>query len=103
MQLLTAVVIAQVAASAQVVGPALAFPEPPLDDSAAYEGYRTRFYRDAAGNAVQIYIQQRAGRVVNLWADAANASAGFTVRDAQAQPARLSWGSADAGEPQLRQ
>jgi hypothetical protein len=96
MNLLTAVVLGQVAVSAQTVRPVLAFPEPPLDDSAAYEGYRTRFFRDAAGNAVQIYINQRDGRVVNLWADAANASASFTARAAQARPARVTWGSDEA-------
>ena len=36
------------------VDPVLAFPEPGLDDSSAYQGYQTRFYRDSRRNAVQI-------------------------------------------------
>ncbi|MGH7475839.1 MAG: hypothetical protein ACRELD_06100 [Longimicrobiales bacterium] len=95
MNLLSAIIIAQLGASAQQVQPELAFPEPGLDDSAAYEGYRTRFLRDAAGNVVQIYINQRAGRVVSLWADATNSSAGFTARRADGSPAPLDWGSAE--------
>src|SRR6266576_2292338 len=71
------------------VPPYLAFPEPGLDDPAAYEGYRTRFYRDARGNTVQIYIDQKSGRVVNLWADALNESLGFTVRDSAADTAAV--------------
>jgi hypothetical protein len=89
----SALVLAQLAVSMQAVSPVLAFPERDLDDSAAYEGYRTRFLRDAAGNTVQIYINQREGRVVHLWADAANASAGMTVRDAAGEPAPLHWGA----------
>jgi hypothetical protein len=34
--------------------------------------------------------------VVYLWADAANASAAFTARDAEGQPAPLTWGGTDA-------
>src|SRR5437867_7156898 len=60
--------------------PYVAFPEPGLDDPAAYEGYTTRVYRDAAGNAVQIYIDAKSGRVVHVWADALDESIGFTVR-----------------------
>jgi hypothetical protein len=76
--------------------PVLAFPEPGLDDTAAYQGYTTRFYRDARDNAVQIYLEPRAGRVVNLWADAANESLGFTARDALGRPAALAWGADSA-------
>jgi hypothetical protein len=76
--------------------PVLDFPEPGLDDTAAYQGYKTRFYRDSKQNTVQIYIEPRGGRVVNLWANAANESAGFTVRDASGHPARLAWGAAAA-------
>ncbi|HEX6135863.1 MAG TPA: hypothetical protein VFZ24_17955 [Longimicrobiales bacterium] len=90
MNVAAAVLLAQVAA-AQVVTPVLEFPEPGVDDSAAYEGYRTRFLRDAAGNTVQIYVSRRDGRVVNLWADAANASAGFTLRDSAGRPAPVRW------------
>jgi hypothetical protein len=74
----------------------LAFPEPGLDDTAAYQGYQTRFYRDSKGNTVQIYLQRRSGRAVLVWADAANESAGLTVRDAAGRPADLDWGARPA-------
>src|SRR5260370_25201167 len=61
--------------------PVLQFPESGLDDSAAYEGYQARLYRDSRGNTVEIYIDGKSGRIVNLWADALNESIGFTVRD----------------------
>ena len=83
-------------AHAQSTQPVLDFPEPGMDDPAAYEGYRTRFYRDAAGNTVQIYIKGNEGRVVALWADAANESVGFTVRDSAGHPVAPAWGTADA-------
>ena len=76
--------------------PVLAFPEPGLDDTAAYQGYQTRFYRDSKDNTVQIYVQPQSARVVLVWADAANESAGFTVRDAAGRPARVTWGAAAA-------
>jgi len=76
--------------------PVLAFPERGLDDPAAYQGYETRFYRDASGNTVQIYLEPRGGRVVNLWADALDESVGFTVRDAAGRPVRLEWGADSA-------
>jgi hypothetical protein len=80
--------------------PVLSFPERGLDDPAAYQGYQTRFYRDASGNTVQIYLEPHGSRVVNLWADAMDESVGFTVRDAAGRPVRLGWGadSAIAGE-----
>src|SRR5688500_14808688 len=70
-------------ASAQprTIQPVLGFPEQGLDDSAAYQGYQTRFFRDAKGNVVQVYLDARSGRVVTLLADAVNESVGFTVRD----------------------
>ena len=77
--------------------PVLAFPEPGLDDSSAYQGYQTRFYRDSRKNTVQIYLEPRGGRVVQVWADAANESAGFTVRDAAGRPVRTTWGAEPAG------
>src|SRR5947208_6262735 len=77
------------------VPPYLAFPEPGLDDPAAYEGYQTRVYQDASGNAFQVYVKS-SGRVVNLWADAANESVGFSVRDSSGKPAELAWGSSGA-------
>ena len=81
---------------ADTVPPYLAFPEPGLDDPAAYEGYATRVYQDARGNAFQVYLKGSSGRVVNLWADAANESVGFTVRDSGGKPAELAWGSSGA-------
>src|ERR671914_334707 len=84
------------AAQPQSTLPVLDFPEPGMDDPAAYEGYRTRFYRDGVGNSVQIYIKGKEGRIVALWADAANESIGFTARDSAGQPARLEWAGAEA-------
>ena len=78
------------------VSPYVAFPEPPLDDPAAYQGYTTRVYRDARGNAVQIYLDRRSGRVVHLWADALDESIGFTARDSAGAPAQLAWSSREA-------
>src|SRR5437763_17033864 len=71
--------------------PVLSLPDPRLDDTTAYEGYRTRFYHDSKGNTVQIYLRRNEGRVVNLWADAANESIGFTVRDSAGAPAAIDW------------
>lgn len=84
-------VLAQLAVPARHTLPVLAFPESGLDDSAAYQGYQTRFFRDAAGNTVQIYLNRRDGRVVHLWADAENESIGFTARDARGRPAAVRW------------
>jgi len=78
------------------VQPILGFPEAGVDDPAAYQGYQTRFFRDTKGNVVQIYLDTRSGRVVNLLADAVDESVGFTVRDAAGKPVRLEWGSPDA-------
>ena len=89
-------VLLAVALARDTVPPYLAFPEPGLDDPAAYEGYATRVYRDAAGNAFQVYVKGSSGRVVNLWADAADESVGFTVRDSTGKPADVTWGSAGA-------
>jgi hypothetical protein len=84
--------VAQLAAvSPTPTPPVLSFPETGLDDPAAYRGYQTRFFRDAAGNTLQIYLDSRSGRVVHLWADGENESIGFTVR-AAGRPAALRWG-----------
>jgi hypothetical protein len=80
----------------QPTPPVLDFPEPGMDDPAAYEGYRTRFYRDAADNTIQIYIKGTEGRVVTLLADAANESVGFTVRDSAGRPTAPAWGAVEA-------
>jgi hypothetical protein len=80
----------------QPTPPVLDFPEPGMDDPAAYEGYRTRFYRDAAENTLQIYIKGTEGRLVALLADAANESVGFTVRDSAGRPTAPAWGAVDA-------
>jgi hypothetical protein len=91
------ILLAQLAATPPAdVSPVLAFPEAGLDDTAAYAGYRTRFFRDAAGNTVQLYVDPRAGRMVHLWADAENASAGFTARDGRGRVAALRWGGPGA-------
>jgi len=87
---------APVVAQTRTVQPVLAFPEQGLDDPAAYQGYQTRFFRDTKGNVVQVYLDARSGRVVNLLPDAVNESVGFTVRDGAGKPIRLEWGSADA-------
>jgi len=73
--------------------PILEFPQQGLDDSDAYQGYTTRFVRDSDGNTVQLSIDRRSGRVVNIWADAANESIAFTVRDTAGRPATLQWDS----------
>src|SRR5260370_26623562 len=80
--------------------PVLQFPESGLDDSAAYEGYQARLYRDSRGNTVEIYIDGKTGRIVNLWADALNESIGFTVRDTggQATTAAVAAVTIGAGE-----
>jgi hypothetical protein len=88
--------LAQLAVTAQPVQPTLVFPEAGLDDTTAYRGYQTRFYRDAARNTLQVYVDQRSARVVHLFADADNASIGFTARDAAGATAPLTWGQPDA-------
>ena len=85
-------VISMALQAAQIQAPVLSFPDPGLDDTTAYQGYHTRFYRDSKGNALQIYVEPRGGRVVHVWADAADESLGFTVRDPAGRPARADWG-----------
>jgi hypothetical protein len=85
--MLLAIVLALQTAPAREAPPVLQFPESGLDDPAAYEGYTARLYRDARGNAVEIYIDGKTGRVVHVWADGLNESLGFTVRDAGGQEA----------------
>src|SRR5207245_6639851 len=94
MSVLALVLAAQIALRGDTVPPYLAFPEAGLDDPAAYQGYATRLYRDANGNAFQVSLHSRTGRVVDLWADAANESVGFTARDSAGHPAALAWTSA---------
>ena len=89
--MLAAQIAAITAAPARPTLPVLSFPEPGLDDSAAYRGYQTRLFRDAAGNTLQIYLDSRTGRVVHLWADAENESIGFTARTG-GRPVALRWG-----------
>ena len=83
--MLLAFLLAVQTASARETPPVLEFPTRGLDDSAAYEGYTARLYRDSRGNAVEIYIDGKTGRVVHLWADALNESIGFTARDSGGQ------------------
>jgi hypothetical protein len=87
---------ATVSGQGRLVEPVLASPEAGLDDAASYQGYQTRFFRDAKGNVVQIYLDARSGRVVNLFGNAVNESVGFTVRDTGGRPIRLDWGSPGA-------
>lgn len=87
--------LAQLAAPQRVL-PVLDYPEPGMDDTTAYQGYQTRFFRDSKRNTVQIYLEPRWGRAVLLFADSFNESVGFTARDAAGKPARLQWGSDDA-------
>ena len=75
------------------VTPVLFFPEPGMDDTSAYQGYATRFYRDSKSNTVQIYLDRRSGREVLLWADALDESAAFTARGARGRPVSLEWDS----------
>ncbi len=96
MSLLALLLAAQTALPGGPVPPYVAFPEAGLDDPASYEGYQTRFYRDARGNAVQIYLEAKSGRVVHLWADALNESLGFTARDTTGRPALIGWAGAEA-------
>ena len=94
--LLAQLVAGNQAVQPQSTSPVLDSPEPGMDDPAAYEGYRTRFYRDAADNTIQIYIKGSEGRVVALLADAANESIGFTVRDSAGHPTAPAWGAVEA-------
>ncbi len=96
MNILAIALVAQLAAPARPILPVLAFPEAGLDDSAAYQGYQTRFFRDAADNTLQVYLDGREGRIVHLWADAENESLGLSARDARGAPASLRWESAGA-------
>lgn len=83
-------------AGAQEQPPVLEFPQPGLDDTDAYRGYATRFFRDSDSNTVQVVISRAVGRVVNLWADAADESISFTARDSSGAPAALAWESSGA-------
>jgi len=83
--MLVAILLAIQAAPTREAPPVLQFPTPGLDDSAAYEGYTARLYRDSRRNSVEIYIEGKTGRVVHLWADGLNESIGFTVRDSGGQ------------------
>lgn len=78
------------------VPPVLEFPDPGLDDPAAYQGYETRVFRDARGNALQVYLNHRIGRVVHVWADALDESIAFSVRDSSQHPAAVAWVSHSA-------
>ena len=83
-------------AIAQEVFPVLEFPQTGLDDATTYRGYKTRFFQDSDGNTLQISLNSNNGRIVNLWADAANESISFTARDSKGQPAELTWLSQSA-------
>ncbi|MGI0015295.1 MAG: hypothetical protein ACREBU_17910, partial [Nitrososphaera sp.] len=81
---------------AQEIPPVLEFPQAGLDGTSTYRGYTTRFFRDSAGNTIQISLNRNTGRVVNLWADAANESISFTARDPNGNIAKLFWDSEGA-------
>ncbi len=72
--------------------PVLQIPQSGIDDTTFYNGYITRFYRDFDGNVVQIYIDNKSGRVVHLWATTMNESIGFTVRGAQGDQVKVKFG-----------
>ena len=104
-------ILANLALLLQVVVPTnrtkavLSFPERGVDEAAAYQGYQTRLYKDGAGNTVQIYIDERATRVVHVWADAEDESLGFTARTDGGRAAPLRWDVGDAavsGGPKSR-
>jgi hypothetical protein len=90
-----ALALALLAQAAQTA-PVLSFPETGVDDTSAYRGYQTRFYRDARRNAVQVYLHPEGSRAVLVWANAANESAGFTVRVRDGRPVRMTWASDSA-------
>jgi hypothetical protein len=81
---------------AQEIPPVLEFPRMGLDDSTTYRGYTTRFFKDSEGNTLQISLNRKNGRVLNLLADAANESFSFTARNGVGQPADLDWLSESA-------
>lgn len=87
----TLVLLAQLAAASAPSRPVLTFPEAGLDDTAAYVGYTTRFFRDVERNTLQIYLDRREGRVVQLFANGENESIGFSARTAEGQPADIRW------------
>src|SRR5256885_95095 len=66
-----------------------------LTAPAATGGSRAGVYQEASGKGFQVYLKS-SGRVVHLWADAANESVGFGVRDSTGKPAELAWGSSGA-------
>ncbi|HSD33181.1 MAG TPA: hypothetical protein VLB49_14775, partial [Gemmatimonadales bacterium] len=96
MSLLALLLAAQAVLRADSMPPYVSFPEAGLDEPAAYEGYQTRLYRDARGNAIQIYLDRTSGRVVHLWADALDESLGFTARDSAGRPAAVAWAGVEA-------
>jgi hypothetical protein len=81
------------ARSQHTITPVLEFPRAGIDDPSRYQGYATRFVRDADGNALQLSLNANTGRVVNVWADAANESISFTARDSAGLPLKFTWGS----------
>src|SRR3989454_11113822 len=93
---LAALALCPPAGAPDTVPPYVSFPDPALDDPAAYQGYQPRIYRDPRRNAFQVYLNGRTGRVVSLWADAADESVGFSARDSAGVPAEIGWGSSAA-------
>ena len=91
--------VATLIAMGQQQAPALEFPVQGLDDMAAYRDYQTRFFRDTSGNTIQVVLNQAIGRVINLWADAADESMSFSLRDSANTMPRFSWKSPGATAP----
>ncbi len=73
--------------------PIIELPDLRIDDLTAYQGYTTRFYRDSAGNTLQISLNKNTGRVVHLLANGANESISFTVRNPDGHPEQMRWHS----------
>ena len=90
------VMVSTLKTSAQTKPPVLEFPQVGLDDFSTYKGYTTRFFKDSEGSTIQISLNENNGRIVHIWADAANESIAFTARDVSGQPAKIHWLSEDA-------
>ena len=75
--------------AAEPVARSSPFPSPTLDDTAAYQGYQTRFYRDSKQQHASRSTSSRAARrVAGLGPMPPTRALGFTVRDAAGSPAR---------------
>lgn len=96
MSLLAFAIAAQLAVASKPTPVVLSFPEPGIDDTVAYAGYTSRFFRDVERNTLQVYLDRREGRVVHLFANGENESIGFSARTTDGAPAALHWDPASA-------